>query len=164
MKNNILYSFFISMVTLFLSGCGSDSKINPIGPELTIAAEPYTFFNATTPLVITDSNVVNGTKIKDVYKISVQLLKYDLVDIGSSVQMKPFDFKYGNIEASIVDTDENGVATFNYTPPSGSDYGAIRGKNIILEAIFIVLDDEENTTITQTPSILLKQSFVLEFH
>ena len=146
---------------LVVSSCGSDTKINPVAPEEPVAVQPYTFFNATTPLIIKKPSEINGTISGNDFNLSVQLLKYGLVEIGASVQMKPFDFKYGSLEESIVDTDENGVATFHYIAPDRNNYNAIKGKNIVLQAIFLNPNEDINYS---EPAVLLTQPFVLEFH
>ena len=159
MKKNMIYSLILILVATFITGCGTNSKENP--PE---ATGPYSFFNATTPLKITKPSEVNGTVIgNDVY-ISVQLLKNGLVEAGASVQMKPFDFTYGSVKASVVDTDENGIAKFSYEAPIGSNYNKIRGQDFTVEAVF--LDPEGAGTTTSSDSsqkVLLTQEFLLQF-
>lgn len=175
MRKNIISLLLVS--TLFLVSCGSNSKKDPIAPEPPKAVQPYSFYNATTPLIVhrpievTDKN---STTIKNEYSISVQLLKYDLVAPGVSVQMKPFDYKYGTLDASIVDTDENGRATFVYHAPAGSEYNFVQGQDVRIEAVMLAIESdtrdetlspysETNTSKETPPSILLTQPFLLQF-
>lgn len=165
MKNNILFSAILLISVIFFTACGSDSKKNPIEPEAPIAVEPFSFFNATTPIIITKPTDVNGTISENNFSISVQLLKHGLVAAGVSIQMKPFNFRYGSVKTSVVDTDANGVVEFVYVAPTGNDYNVIRGQNFIIEAILLASEDEESTTTSSDtpPSVLLVQPFVLQF-
>lgn len=165
MKNSILVSCVLFMSVVFFTACGSDSKKNPIEPEAPTEVEPYTFFNATTPIIVTKSSEVNSTISGNNFSISVQLLKHGLVAAGVSIQMKPFNFKYGSIETSVVDTDDNGVVEFIYVAPTGSDYDVIQGQNFIIEAILLASENEESTTTSDDspPRVLLVQPFVLQF-
>ena len=165
MKKQIVYIFIFAIAMVLLIACGSDAKENPIQAEKPVAVQPYSFFNATTPVIIEKPSEINGTVHGNDFNLSVQLLKYGLVEIGASVQMKPFDFKYGSVEASVVDTDENGVATFHYLAPTKSEYNEIKGNNIALQAIFINPNENtSNITNSDVPQVLLIQTFVLEFH
>lgn len=162
MNRKSLYLLVICIASLV--SCGSNSKKDPIAPEPPKAVQPYSFFNATTPLTVyreaEDENKTNE------YKLSVQLLKYNLVAPGVSIQMKPFDNKYGTLEESIVDTDENGMAIFTYYPPEGNNYNLIYGQNISVEAVMLALENENETSSEpeeNPPSILLTQSFVLQY-
>lgn len=159
MKKNIIYSVILVLTVALLTACGTNSKENPPDP-----VGPYAFFNATTPLKITKPSEVNGTITGNDYNVSVQLLKNGLVEAGQSIQMKPFDFRYGSVKASVVDTDQNGVANFDYEAPTGSAYDAIRGQDITIEAVYLDPDEQVSTTSSSaTPSILLTQEFVLQF-
>jgi len=155
MKKNLIYSLVLVLTVALFSACGTNSKENPPEP-----IGPYTFFNGTTPLKIIKPIEVNGTISSADYNVIVQLLKNGLVEPGQSVQMKPFDFRYGNILNSVVSTDANGNAIFKYQAPSGSDYDSIRGQDITIQAIF--LDPEVDAT-SSTQDILLIQDFVLQF-
>ena len=159
MKKNLIYSLVLVLTVALLSACGTNSKENPPEPE-----GPYAFFNATTPVKITKPTEVNGTITGNDFNVSVQLLKNGLVEPGQPIQMKPFDFRYGSVKASVVDTDQNGIAKFDYEAPTGSEYNAIRGQDITIEAVFLDPDSQASTTTSSsTPSILLTQEFVLQF-
>jgi len=159
MKKNIIYTLLFIVTVGLLTACGSDSKENPPEPE-----GPYAFFNATTPVKITKPTEVNGTIAGNDFNVSVQLLKNGLVEPGQPIQMKPFDFRYGSVKDSVVDTDQNGIAKFDYESPTGSAYDAIRGQDITIEAVFLDPDSQVSTTSsTSTPSVLLTQEFVLQF-
>ena len=159
MKKNLIYSLVLVLTVALLSACGTNSKENPPEPE-----GPYAFFNATTPLQVIKPTEVNGTITGADSNVIVQLLKNGLVEPGQSIQMKPFDFRYGNLLNSVVSTDANGNAIFQYQAPSGSDYDAIRGQDITIEAVFLDPDSQVSTTSSNaTPSIVLTQEFVLQF-
>ena len=159
MKKNLIYSLVLILTVALLSACGTNSKENPPEPE-----GPYAFFNATTPLKVIKPIEVNGTITGADSNVIVQLLKNGLVEPGQSIQMKPFDFRYGNLLNSVVSTDANGNAIFQYQAPSGSDYDAIRGQDITIEAVFLDPDSQVSTTSSNaTPSIVLTQEFVLQF-
>ena len=159
MKKNIIYSFILVLTVALVTACGTNSKENP-----PVSEGPYAFFNATTPLKITKPTEVNGTIVGNDFNVSVQLLKNGLVEAGASIQMKPFDFRYGSVKDSVVDTDQNGIAKFDYVAPTGSEYNAIRGQDITIEAVFLDPDNQASTTTSSsTPSILLTQEFVLQF-
>jgi hypothetical protein len=165
MKKNIQFLFLV-IVSILVSGCGSNTKTDPIEPEAPVAVQPYSFFNANSPIIITKPREVNSSISGNDFNLSVQLLKYGLVEIGAAIQMKPFDFKYGTIESSIVETDENGVATFHYLSPTRNEYDKVRGEEIILEAIFLLPDSitETNTEeIDSPPTVVLSQHFLLQF-
>lgn len=160
MKKNIIYSLILVLSVALVTACGTNSKENPPAPD-----GPYAFFNATTPLKITKPSETNGTVSGGDYNISVQLVKDGLVDAGRSVQMKPFDFRYGSVLNSVVDTDVNGNAVFKYKAPTASNYDSIRGQDITIQAVFLDPDTGVSTTTssTSTSSILLTQDFVLQF-
>jgi len=159
MKKNIIYSFILVLTVSLLTACGTNSKENPPAPD-----GPYAFFNATTPVKVTKPTDVNGTIVGNDFNVSMQLLKNGLVEAGASIQMKPFDFRYGSVIDSVVDTDQNGMAKFDYAAPTGSEYDAIRGQDITIEAVFLDPDSQVSTPSSDaTPSILLTQEFVLQF-
>lgn len=173
MTKNIIYLWVVSV--LLLVSCGSNSKKDPIAPEPPKTVQPYSFYNATTPLVIHRPIDKNGTITKEEYSISVQLLKYNLVAPGVSVQMKPFDYKYGALESSIVDTDENGMAVFVYHAPTGYDYNFVQGQDKRIEAIMLAIESDTKDEVLSSPysdtsdpkekapTILLTQPFLLQF-
>ena len=146
-----IVSFIVTLAVILLTACGTDSKENPPAPE-----GPYKFYNATTPLVITAPIEINGTITGSEYAISVQLLYYDFVKPGETIEMRSFDYKYGFITNTVVDTDENGRAIFIYNAPE--DFNALRGQDITIQAVYF-----DSTSISTTPDILLTQDFVLQF-
>jgi len=157
MKQNKLYGLILAISMLIFSGCGNDTKENPPTPT-----GPYAFSDATTPLNITGQDE-NAT---EAIEISVQLTKYDLGAFGEIVEMKPFPIKYGSLASNIVVTDINGRAVFLYIVPSGSDYNAIRGSTITIQAIFEQpIDPDDNVIIDEDspPNIILTQDFELTF-
>ncbi len=168
MKKNIIYSLVFMLTVAVLTACGTDNKKNPPPPP-----SPYSFYNATTPIIITDNatgtscstgTCPNANTTADANKttgteISVQLLKNGLVEPGEQIEMKPFDRKYGFVTDSFVITDLNGKATFVYNPPE--NFSAIRGQDITIEAIYAPIGD--NNTSSGSKNILLTQEFVLQF-
>ena len=169
MKKHMMHSFLLVVSMLLVVACGTDTKENP--PQ---ADGPYAFFNATTPLTITE-NAGGGctsstctsssvTSDSNSTNIEVQLLKYGFAEPGQSIQMLPFDSRYGAVTNIVVETDENGFAIFEYTPPTGNEYNAIRGQSITIQAVY--LDGEDGTVTTTSssaPDIILIQDFVLQF-
>ena len=188
MQKNIKF-IGILIVSLLFSSCGSNTKKDPEVLEAPQKVLPYSFYNATTPLIVypeDNHNEVGGcgtsgchdknitkteTKIEPepkVYTLSVQLLKYALVAPGEAIQMKPFDYTYGTLKASIIDTDASGIATFEYIPPEAEAYQKIRGKEYTIEAVFLLpedMDDQNETKdpIGTPPKIILSQKFLLKF-
>ena len=161
MKYNKIYGLILAISVLIFSGCGNDTKENPAAPD-----GPYSFFNATTPLNITKPVEVNGTVEGEGVEISVQLLKYGLAEPGQPVEMKPFDYRFGSLVNTVVETDENGRAIFLYNAPTSSDYNAIRGNTITIQAIFEApIDPDANVVVDDDapPVIILTQDFELTF-
>jgi len=158
MKRQLVYSILLVFSILLIVGCGTDNKENP--PE---ADGPYSFFNATTPLEIFAPVEVNGTIVEVEYKVSVQLLEFGLVKPGESVEMKPFDLKYGFVTNTVVTTDTNGNANFIYNVPE--DYSKVKGEEIIIQAVYLDSDSDATTTSSapRAPNVLLTQDFVLQF-
>lgn len=157
MKKNKLYGLILAISMLVFSGCGNDTKENPPLPS-----GPYSFSDATTPLNITGQDE-NETENQE---ISVQLTKYGLSAVAESVEMKPFSLKYGSLVNNIVETNENGRAVFEYIVPTGSDYNAIRGATVTIQAIFEEpIDPDANVVVDEdaAPNIILTQDFVLTF-
>ena len=154
-----IYSLVLLFFVLVLTACGTDTKENPPEPD-----GPYSFFNATTPLKITAPTENNGTIIGNTYEIKVQLLEFGLAKSGESIQMKPFDVKYGFVTNAIESTDKNGFATFTYNSPE--NYSQVRGQDVTIEAIYLDPNSDTNTTGNSgptQPNILLTQEFVLQF-
>ena len=97
------------------------------------------FFNATTPLEITQANTA--------YEIKVQMLEDGYVASGKVVKMKPFDRQYGEVSNHEATTGADGYAVFPYTSPitlpadgtfvplelTHDDNGTILTENIVLK-------------------------------
>jgi len=161
MKQNKLYGLILAISMLIFSGCGNDTKENPAAPD-----GPYSFYNATTPLNITKPAEINGTVEGNSQEISVQVLKYGLAAPGETVEMLPFDYKFGTLVNAIVETDENGRAIFEYKAPEGSEYNKVRGQKVTITAIFEQpIDPNDNVIIDEDspPNIILTQDFELTF-
>jgi hypothetical protein len=164
MKRDILYSIVLLFSALILSACGTDSKSNPV------SVSKYSFFNATTPLVVVEptlrveSNETTGesnvTVTNDTYIIAVQLLKHGLIETGQVIEMQPFSLNFGYVVDMVTLTTTNGYAVFEYHSPA--DYDLVKGQEIIIQAIFI--DPEENNSSSDSaPKITLTQDFLIRF-
>ena len=183
MKHNKLYGLILTISVLIFSGCGNDTKKNPPPP-----VGPYSFFNATEYVTITKSGTCNsgtcvqnsgtcstGTCSSETYEesntttptttnITVQLLKYGLAAPGETVQMLPFDSRYGTLVNTVVDTDQNGFAIFEYQPPEGSKYDALRGTDTTITAIFEKpIEDGAYVNENAPPNIILREKIILQF-
>jgi len=165
MIKTIIHGFLLIIMAVFITACGADNKEN--APQ---ATGPYSFFNATNPITITrngGTSCTSGSCINNGISadanttiITVQLLKNGVVETGQTVQMLPFDYKYGFVEELVVTTTTNGYAVFNYQP--AENYDAIIGQDITIHAVF--LDPEAVlTSSTATAKELLRQDFVLQF-
>lgn len=164
MKKDILYSFVLLLSILILASCGTDNKANPV------SVSEYTFFNATTPLIVVEPNVfvetnettgeTNVTRTNDTYTLAVQLLKHGLIERGQVVEMKPFDFSLGFIVDIITTTTTNGYAVFEYHAPF--DYDLVKGQEVIIQAIFVNPEDS-NSSSNSAPKITLTQDFLIRF-
>lgn len=129
---------FLSLLSaLFIVGCGSNTKADPI------VVSPYMFTNASTPLPITD-----GGKA---YPLRVQLLKNGSGFSAQTVTMLPFDSRYGLVVPSAVVTDASGWAEFSYTSPES--LAQVNGQSATIQAIY----DDGNGSI-------IIQDFVLNFN
>lgn len=155
-----IYSVILVLFMFLLSACGTDNKENPPQTNAT-----YGFFNVTTPLKIHAPSVdANGTVIGGAYKVTLQLLEFGLAKSGESIQIKPFDLKYGFMTNPIETTDSNGFATFTYNAPE--KYSDVRGQEFTIKAIYL---DPNNVAVSSpgsgpiAPSILLTQEIVLQF-
>lgn len=167
MKYNKIYGLILTISVLIFSGCGNDTKENPDAPD-----GSYSFVFATTPITVTQNGLTcsscvehGGIHDENGTTISVQLLKYGLVEPGQTVQMLPFDYRYGDLVNTVVTTDENGRAVFEYITPQGSDYDGIRGQSVTITAVFEEpLEDKEGfVDLDAPPVILLTQEFLLQF-
>ena len=96
----------------------------------------YAFYNATTPLEITQPNTV--------YTLKVQLLKDAFSVVGGVVQLKAFSSTYGDVTLYSVVTGADGYANFDYTSPL-----VLPANGPIQDPLEITFMDENNQTITQ---------------
>jgi hypothetical protein len=155
------YSFFnaTTPITITKSGGGSCSGGTSASGGLCLAGG--TSCSGTSCGGTSDSNSsTSSSQISrsDGMYISVQLLKEGLALPGELVHMLSFDIAYGAIVNQYVTTDQNGRAMFEYEAPTGSNYDAIRGQDITIQAQYL---DPESTSAT--PKVLLTQDFVLQF-
>jgi hypothetical protein len=140
-KINLLIPIAFLMF-LIISGCGSNSKPNPI-PPVEDLTNGYGFFNASTPVQVSQSNTEGN--------ISVQLIQFGLAVAGKDIQFVPFDKQYGTIiESATVATDDTGYAIFKYLSPN--NVSEMIGKSVVVQAVF---NDDNGTS--------LMQEFVLQF-
>ena len=107
MKKNLIYIVMIAG-SILLSGCGSNSKEDPI-PTPTPPPGGYVLANFTSQLDIEEYKT---------YPIRFQLTKDGLAVPDVPVFMKVPDQSIGSIQTLKVITDENGKGVFTYTPPA----------------------------------------------
>ena len=100
------------------------------------------FFNATSPLIITKSDTS--------YKIKVQLLKDGYAQSDQTVRVKAFDSRYGIISNPTTKTGQDGFAVFDYTSPKQLPDG---------ESVTIVLTHDDNGTVI-SQNVILKFSVI----
>ena len=108
-KNKIIYTILIVGMSILLSGCGSDSKENPIEPIQPPATNGYAFSNLISELNVTEYKT---------YNISFTLTKDGLVVPSATVFMKHIDKSMGSVDKYSVVTDEQGEGIFIYSPPA----------------------------------------------
>jgi hypothetical protein len=137
MKKIGLFSLLLFFIGVIISGCGSNTKADPI------PVSPYLFTNASTPLQVADGG--------EAYPLRVQLLKNGSGFSGQNVTMMPFDSRYGLVVPSAVVTDASGWAEFSYTSPES--LAQINGQSATLHAMY---DDGNGSVIVQ--------DFVLNFN
>jgi len=113
----------------------SSSQNTSSGGGTTPPTTGYSFFNAATPLVISQPNAT--------YEIKAQLLKDGFIASGNAVQLMPFSALYGNVSDYSVTTAGDGYAKFNYTSPS------VLPDNGTSTTVSMVFTDENNQTYTQ---------------
>jgi len=155
MIKNIMYSLVLVIIVALITGCGTNTKENPD------SSGPYSFFNATTPLRISTPVDVNGTIVGGTYVVSVELLGYNLPLSAEIINMTPFDSKYGFVTNSVVITDINGKATFQYNVPD--NYSLIRGQDTVIKAVYLDNTVVPNPTGPTNKPVLLSQEFILQF-
>ncbi len=109
-----------------------------------IPTSGYDIINATTPLIIGESNTG--------YTISMQVVKDGYVAPGETVKLRAFNDEDGRIEATstyTATTDVNGIARFDYVSPGVLP---LEGTSAIL---FADLMDENDTGVIATQEIEL---------
>jgi len=95
----------------------------------------YTFYNADTPLVISQANTP--------YEIKAQLLKDGFIAANQTVQLVPFSSIYGDVENYSVSTGSDGYAKFTYTSPT------VLPANGTSSTVTMVYKDENNASYSQ---------------
>lgn len=116
---------------------------NPTGGETNPDKNGYNFYNATTPMQITQVNTA--------YKLKVQLLKDAYPAAGKKIRLKSFSSAYGRVDSYEATTGSDGYAVFDYTSPSSMPY---IGSYAPLTMTF--LDEEANATEPMTQEIDLQ--------
>jgi len=111
---------------------------NPTGGGVVTSptAKGYSFYNATTPLVISQANTN--------YDVKVQLLNDGFIIAGETVELMAFPADYGDVESYSVVTGADGYANFAYTSPK-----VFSANGPIQNPLEIVYKDENNNTYTQ---------------
>ncbi len=109
------------------------------------SASKYAFFNATTPLVVSETDTP--------YEMKVQLLKDGLAISGEEVELKPFDSVYGDVSSFKVTTGSDGYAVFNYTSPT-----RLLPNGTESDPLMIIYKDENGATITQNIVLYFQDS------
>jgi len=137
MKKTALFSIIAIFIVSIISGCGSNTKADPIFVSL------YKFINASTPMDINKSDTN--------YTISVQLIEGEFGFPGQTVRMRPFDNTFGTLEESNVETDDSGWAYFKYRSPT--NIADLIGQTALLQAVYLN-DDNETEAV---------QDFILSF-
>ena len=149
MKKIGLISLLTLLVSVFMIGCGGNSKKDPLPPPP--PGSSYSFINSSTPLDIEESS-------KD-YNLSVQLVDGGFGVPGETVKMRAFDDAFGIVDPAEVETDDDGWATFSYHSPD--DVRELSGQSHTLQATLIMYDDEDDNESLPRESIA--QDFVLNF-
>ena len=99
----------------------------------------YVFYNATTPLSVSE---VNSS-----YEIKVQLIEDGYIASGKEVEMKPFSSVCGDITSYKVTTGIDGYARFSYRSPLTLPLSCN-------DTLKIDFKKDDNTTITQEIELL----------
>ncbi len=108
---------------------------NPDGETPGIPTDGYAFFNATTPLEITQASTA--------YDVKVQVLLDAHPAVGKIVGLQAFPSIYGDVSSYNVTTGDDGYATFAYTSPKTMP------ANGSITELKLDFKDENNATITQ---------------
>ncbi len=136
MKRNIVVILAFLFVSI-LTGCGSNSKPDGVPGEDgdPIVQDGYSFYNATTPLEITQANTN--------YVIKAQVLLDAHPAVGKTVELAAFPSIYGDVKSYNLTTGEDGYAIFEYSSPE------IMPVNGSVTELKLDFKDENNVTITQ---------------
>jgi hypothetical protein len=102
--------------------------------ESEVTADGYRFYNATTPLSV--------TQVKSPYEIKVQLIKDNYISSGQTVKMRAFPSECGDVDSYSAITGEDGYARFSYHSPATLP-------DMCPEVIQLDYTTEKNVTITQ---------------
>jgi len=137
MKKTALFSLIAIFIISIISGCGSNTKADPI------YVSPYQFVNASTPIDVDKSD--------SDYNVSVQLVEKGFGFPAQTIRMRPFDSTFGTLESSVVETDDSGWAYFTYHSPN--DLTDLKGQTALMQAVYLN-DDNETEAV---------QDFVLSF-
>jgi len=96
----------------------------------------YSFYNATTPLIV--------NQFSTTYPIKVQLTNYGFTAPGKQVILKAFSNILGSMNTYSVTTGEDGYANFEYTSPA-----QLPTNGTVTDALEMIFTDENNITYTQ---------------
>ncbi len=99
------------------------------------SANGYSFYNATTPLEITQASTA--------YDVKVQVLLDAHPVVGKSVELEAFPSIYGDVKSYNVTTRDDGYATFEYSSPE------IMPANGSTAELKLNFQDDANKTISQ---------------
>ena len=107
------------------------------GGDITPPSENgYSFYNATSPLVV--------KQFSTTYPIKVQLTNNGFTAPGKQVVLKAFADTLGSMNTYSVITGEDGYANFEYTSPE-----KLPTNGIVTDALEMIFTDENNITYTQ---------------
>lgn len=129
MKKSLHYVLIV-LGMMVLTSCGSNSIKDPVAPVEPVVQNTSFYFSNVDDTILVESHKQ--------YVIGLKLNKDGYGFQGGEVRVKSFDSKYGTIEKESVTTDENGRATFLYTPPndipkSGTTYAIQFSYTVLLE-------------------------------
>ncbi len=124
-----------------------DIRTFSVSPDATVPVPSSGFFNATTPLEVTEAN--------SAYEIKVQVLEDGYVASGKTVKLKPFSSQYGSVDSYETLTGTDGYAVFNYTSP---DTLPMDGTSTLLQLTY----DDEGTILTQNVVLTFKNEGSLD--
>ena len=141
MKKNSLFITWVLFLTLFLIGCGSNSKLNPIFSDPgggSGGENGYELVNMTTPF---DISYAGERK-----QFKVQLLQFGVPVIAETISVAGLDAQFGVVLNATAPTDASGYATFEYEAADPLVNG-LYPLEVFYEGV-IATDD--NTTLPET--------------